>query len=315
VERRIGLSQARDRLLVVGSVALDSIETPAGKREDVPGGSALHCSLAASLYVPVHLVGVIGEDFPKEPLSLLRDRGVDLRGLQRVPGKTFRWAGRYHQDWIGRDTLDTQLNVFADFKPVIPAESKDCEVVFLGNIQPRLQLDVLNAMHKPRLVAMDTMNYWIQGDLPLLKQVLRRVDLIIINDEEARQLSGNAALLGAGREILDMGPRAIIIKKGEHGCIVLTNDSMHLAPAYLLEDIEDPTGAGDTFAGGVMAVLTANRDFSANTLRKAVILGTILASFGVQGFGPERLNTLTVKQVEERTSQYLRWTGIQENPV
>jgi sugar/nucleoside kinase (ribokinase family) len=305
--------QSKDRLLVVGSVALDTIETPTGKRDDVPGGSALHCSLAASLYVLVHLVGVIGEDVPQEPLNRLEHRGVNLGGLQRVPGKTFRWAGRYHPDWIGRDTLDTQLNVFADFQPRIPADSKDCEVVFLANIQPRLQLDVLDAMRKPRLVAMDTMNYWIHGELPLLKEVLKRVDLIIINDEEARQLTGKVALLSAGRKILEMGPRAIIIKKGEHGCIVLTNDSMHLAPAYLLEDIEDPTGAGDTFAGGVMAVLTANRDFSARTLRQAVILGTVLASFGVQGFGTERLITLTVKEVETRIKQYLRWTGIEEN--
>jgi|GEM_PF-46993 len=299
------LVQSRDRLLVVGSVALDTIETPAGKREDVPGGSALHCSLAASLYVPVHLVGVIGEDFPQEPLRLLERRGVNLKGLQRVPGKTFRWSGRYHQDWIGRDTLDTQLNVFADFKPAIPDKSRDCEVLFLANIQPQLQLDVLDAMKRPRLVALDTMNYWIKGDLPLLKKVLRRTHLLIINDEEARQLSGMYSLLKAARGIMAMGPKVVILKKGEHGSIVFAKDYMQLVPAYLLEDIEDPTGAGDTFAGGVMAVLTAHRGLSDAILRKAVIHGTIMASFGVEGFGPERLNSLTIEEVEARKRQYL----------
>jgi len=306
------MAQSRDRLLVVGSVALDTIETPAGKREDVPGGSALYCSLAASLYVPVHVVGVIGEDFPEEPLRLLERRGVNLKGLQRVRGKTFRWSGRYHQDWIGRDTLDTQLNVFADFKPAIPRESTDCEVVFLANIQPQLQLDVLDAMTGPRLVALDTMNYWIKGDLPLLKKVLKRTDLLIINDEEARQLSGKYSLLKAAREIVAMGPKVVILKKGEHGCIVVAKDYMQLIPAYLLEDIEDPTGAGDTFAGGIMAVLTAHRGLSDAVLRNAVIHGTIMASFGVQGFGPERLNSLTVEEVETRKRQYLRWTRMTE---
>ena len=293
-------------------MALDSIETPNGKREDVPGGSALHCALAASLYVPVHLVGVIGEDFPAPPLEIMKKRSINLDGLQRLPGKSFRWAGRYHKDWIGRDTLDTQLNVFADFQPVIPENSKDCEVVFLANIQPQLQLDVLDAMNKPRLVAMDTMNLWIATELPRLKEVLQRVNLLIINDEEARQLSGKHSLLSAARDILTMGPQALVIKKGEHGCIAVTGDSLFLTPAYLLEDIEDPTGAGDSFAGGVMAALTAQKEFNMKSLRWAVILGTILGSFGVQGFGTERLNSLTTEQVESRLSQFLQWTGMRE---
>ena len=307
--------KTQDRLLVVGSVALDTLETPKTKREDVPGGSALHCSLAASLYVPVHLIAVVGEDFPQSQLEILKERGVNLDGFQRVPGKTFRWSGRYHKDWIGRDTLDTQLNVFADFKPIIPENSRDCEVVFLANIQPQLQLNVLDAMHKPRLVAMDTMNFWIQGDLPLLKEVLQRVDLLFLNDEEARQLSGKYSLPAAAREILTMGPKALIIKKGEHGCLAIIGDSLHLAPAYLLDDIEDPTGAGDTFAGGVMAALTAQSEFSIKSLRWAVILGTVLASFGVQGFGVERLAGLSAEEVEQRLNQYLKWTGLQESPL
>ena len=309
------MTQRTDRLLVVGSVALDTIETPAGKRDDVPGGSALFCSHAASLYVPVHLVAVVGDDFPQHQLQLLQNKGVNLSGMQQVPGETFRWSGRYHQDWIGRDTLDTQLNVFADFQPIIPDQSKDCEVVFLANIQPQLQLDVLNAMNRPRLVALDTMNFWIEGDLPKLKEVLQRVDLLIINDEEARQLSGKHSLLKAAEDILTMGPKALIIKKGEHGCIAITGESMHLAPAYLLDNIVDPTGAGDTFAAGVMAVLTAQRDFSIDTLRAAVIQGTILASFCVQGFGPERLINLTAREVKKRLDQYLEWTGIREVPA
>jgi sugar/nucleoside kinase (ribokinase family) len=309
------LTQQTDRLLIVGSVALDAIETPAGKRDNVPGGSALFCSHAASLYVPVHLVAVIGDDFPQQQLQLLRNKDVNLSGLQQVPGKTFRWSGRYHKDWIGRDTLDTQLNVFADFQPIIPEKCKSCEVVFLANIQPQLQLDVLNTMHRPRLVALDTMNFWIEGELPKLKEVLRRVDLLIINDEEARQLSGKHSLLKAAQDILTLGPKALIIKKGEHGCIAIMGNSMHLAPAYLLDDIVDPTGAGDTFAAGVMAVLTAHRDFSIDTLRVAVMHGTILASFCVQGFGPERLIDLTAQEVKQRLDQYLEWTGIREVPA
>jgi sugar/nucleoside kinase (ribokinase family) len=310
----MNINTVSDRLLVVGSVALDSIETPAGKRENVPGGSALYFSLAASLYVPVHLVAVIGEDFPTTPIKDLQRRGVNLEGLQRVPGKTFRWSGRYHPDWIGRDTLDTQLNVFADFQPAIPEASRDCEVVFLANIQPQLQLDVLDAMTAPRLVAMDTMNFWIQGDMLHLREVLGRVNLLVINDEEARQLSGKQSVMSAARDILTMGPQALIVKKGEHGCIVVTEESICLVPAYLLEDLEDCTGAGDTFAGGVMAVLTAHRDLSVDTLRTAAIHGTILASFSVQKFGAERLVSLTVDDVRTRLNQFLNWTGIREIP-
>ncbi len=295
-------------ILVVGSVAYDTVETPFGRAEKVLGGSASFFALAASFFAPVSLVGVVGDDFGEKELDVLRKHGVDLRGLERAAGKTFHWQGRYSYDLNARDTLCTDLNVFEFFKPRIPEAYRRCEHVFLGNIDPLLQRDVLDQVEKPRLVACDTMNFWISGKPEELKETLARVDVLLINDAEARQLSGEWNMVRAARVIRTLGPRTLLIKKGEHGVMMFSDEGSFAAPAYPLEDVFDPTGAGDTFAGGFVGYLAGAGELNEGTLRRAAVMGSTLASFCVEAFGVDRLVTLTRKEVDERFRLFKRLT-------
>ncbi len=289
-------------ILVVGSVAYDGIETPFGKKDPVLGGSATFISLTSSFFTePVRLVGVVGHDFADADIQRFRDKDIDLEGLQiDTSGKTFYWAGRYHFDLNSRDTLDTQLNVFEHFNPVIPDAYKKSKIVCLGNIHPSLQSLVLDQVTKPDLVICDTMNFWIEGWPDDLKKTLKRVDVLIINDSEARQLSGMPNLIKAANAIREMGPKILIIKKGEHGALLFTDKSIFSAPAYPVVDIFDPTGAGDTFLGGFAGWLSKTGDYRDANLRRAVIYGSVMASFCVEQFGPERLFSLTEKEISGR---------------
>jgi sugar/nucleoside kinase (ribokinase family) len=287
-------------LVVVGSVALDSVEANGTVHDDVLGGSASFFSTAASYFAPVRLVAVVGEDMPEQHLSFLGSRGVDLTGLERAKGKTFRWKGRYSQDLASRTTLDTQLNVFADFKPRLPEEWRDAEFLFLGNIHPSLQLDVLTQVRKPRLVAMDTMNFWIEGELGNLSKVLERVDLLVVNDEEARLLSKEHNLPRAARAIRAMGPKTVIVKRGESGALLFHEHGVFAAPAYPLEKVVDPTGAGDTFGGGFMGYLARVRDIGPQAVRRAMFYGSVMASFCVEDYSLDRLRNLTEAEIEGR---------------
>lgn len=291
-------------LLVVGSVALDTIETPSGKVEEVFGGSASFFSTAASFFTrDIRLVAVVGEDFPKEHVCFLRDRGVDLGGLVRVQGNTFRWRGRYGYDLNVAETLETRLNVYADFKPILPESFRDSDYVFLANINPELQLEVLRQITKPKLVACDTMNLWIDTRREELVKTLSKVDIVILNDAEARALAREANLIRAARAILRMGPTRVIIKKGEHGAISVTDSSYYVAPAYPVEEVLDPTGAGDSFAGGVMGYLAAADSLDEATIKKAINYGVVTASFSVQGFGLEGLRKLAEGEIDCRFNQ------------
>jgi sugar/nucleoside kinase (ribokinase family) len=289
-------------ILVVGSVAYDGIETPFGKKDPVLGGSATFISLTSSFFTePVRLVGVVGHDFADADIQRFRDKNIDLEGLQiDTTGKTFYWAGRYHFDLNTRDTLDTQLNVFEHFNPIIPNAYKTSKIVCLGNIHPSLQSMVLDQVTKPDLVICDTMNFWIEGWPDDLKNTLKRVDVLIINDSEARQLSGLPNLIKAANAIREMGPSILIIKKGEHGALLFTDKSIFSAPAYPVIDIFDPTGAGDTFLGGFAGWLSKTGDYGDANLRRAVIYGSVMASFCVEQFGPERLFTLTEEEITRR---------------
>jgi sugar/nucleoside kinase (ribokinase family) len=293
-------------ILVVGSVAYDTVETPFGRAERVLGGSASFFAVAASFFVPVNLVGVVGEDFGEEQLKAFRGRDIDLEGLERVPGKTFHWAGKYSFDLNARETIFTELNVFEAFKPKIPARYRRSEHVFLGNIDPVLQHDVLDQVERPRLVACDTMNFWISGKPEELRRTLSRVDVLLINDAEARQLSGEWNMVKAARAIRAMGPRVLVMKKGEHGVLMFTEAGSFAAPAYPLEDVFDPTGAGDTFAGGFVGYLAAQDGGGASgpedgaALRRAVIMGSTLASFCVEAFSLDRLLRLTRAEIDAR---------------
>jgi sugar/nucleoside kinase (ribokinase family) len=287
-------------LVVVGSVALDSVEIKGKMHDDLLGGSASFFATAASYFAPVKLVAVVGDDFPKEHVDFLRKRGVDLGGLEKRAGKTFRWKGRYSEDLASRTSLDTQLNVFADFSPKLPEGWRDTEFVFLGNIHPALQLDVLEQLKKPRLVAMDTMNFWIEGEPAALGKVLERVDLVVLNDEEARQLSREHNLPRAARAIRAMGPKTIIIKRGESGAILFHEHGVFAAPAYPLERVVDPTGAGDTFAGGFMGYLAKVRDVGPQAVRRAMFYGSVMASFCVEDYSLDRLRSLGEGEIEGR---------------
>jgi sugar/nucleoside kinase (ribokinase family) len=287
-------------LVVVGSVALDSVEANGTVHDDVLGGSASFFSTAASYFTPVKLVAVVGDDMPEQHLSFLGSRGVDLTGLERARGKTFRWKGRYTDDLCNRTTLDTQLNVFADFKPKLPEAWRDGEFLFLGNIHPSLQLDVLTQVHKPKLVAMDTMNFWIEGQLPALSKVLERVDLLVVNDEEARLLSKEHNLPRAARAIRAMGPKTVIVKRGESGALLFHEHGVFAAPAYPLERVVDPTGAGDTFAGGFMGYLAKVRDVGPQAVRRAMFYGSVMASFCVEDYSLDRLRGLSEGEIEGR---------------
>ncbi len=293
-------------LLVVGSVALDSLETPFGRREDVLGGSASYFSACASFFGPTRVVAVVGEDFPEEHLGFLASRGVDLAGLARKAGKTFRWRGRYEFDLNTAHTLETQLNVFAAFQPRLPDPYRDSDYVFLGNIDPDLQRAVLDQVRAPRLVACDTMNFWIDSKRESLLATLRRVDLLFVNDAEARQLAGEHNVVKAARRILSFGPRAVVVKRGEYGALFFSGDEVFAASAVPLADVFDPTGAGDSFAGGFMGYLARVRREDLAAMRRAIVLGSVLASFTVEQFGLDRLRTLAPEEIRARYAEARR---------
>lgn len=301
-------------LLVVGSVAYDGIETPFGAVDRILGGSATYISLASSYFAnSISLVGVVGKDFHEKDIQLLRGKGVDLQGLQRDDsGNTFFWKGKYHYDLNNRDTLDTQLNVFEHFDPIIPESYQNTRYIALGNIEPSLQEKVLDQVKKPGFVVMDTMNFWIEGTPDALKKTLKRVDLLVINDSEARELANEPNLMKAAELVRAMGPEALIIKKGEHGALLFTENEIFSAPAYPVIDIFDPTGAGDTFMGGLLGWLSYTDDASAQNLRRAVIMGSVMASFCVEEFGPERLKDLSEKEIYDRYREFRELSEIPE---
>lgn len=293
-------------LLVVGSLALDTIETPFGKAERAVGGSATYISLSASYFLqPVRLVGVVGGDFPKKELDFLKEKEIDLEGLQvKDDGKTFFWHGKYDFDLNNRESLATELNVFADFDPVIPDSFKKSTFICLGNINPELQKKVLEQVDKPRLVVADTMNFWIEGKYDALLEVLKRIDVLIINDSEAREISREANLIKSARKIQGLGPKSVIIKKGEHGALLFFEDKLFIAPAYPLESIYDPTGAGDSFAGGFMGYLAKTEDLSYESMKRAVIYGSTIASFAVESFSIDRIRDLSTLEIKDRFNEF-----------
>jgi sugar/nucleoside kinase (ribokinase family) len=294
----------KTNILVVGSVALDTVETPLGTVEDTTGGSALYFSIAAGLFAPVNVVAVVGNDFDFARIGFVKQKKIDTGGIQVVEGKTFRWGGKYYQNYSRRDTLFTQLNVFENFKPVIPERYRKSEYVFLANIDPQLQLDVLRQIRRPKLVVLDTMNFWITGRPELLRQIIQKSDILILNDEEARQLTGQDQLGKAGQEILRMGPRYLVIKKGEHGALLFGRNLYFATPAFPVDRLVDPTGAGDSFAGGFVGYLAKSGRHDEATLRKAVIYGSIVASFNVEDFSFTRLQKLTRKELAERVKRF-----------
>ena len=295
-------------ILVVGSVAYDTVETPFGKAEQVLGGSASFFSVAASFFSPVNLVGVVGRDFGEKQLAAFAGRPIDIAGLERADGLTFHWQGKYSYDLNSRETIRTDLNVFELFKPKIPAAYRQSSHVFLGNIDPLLQREVLEQVEKPRLVACDTMNFWISGKLQELKETLKRVDVLLINDAEARELSGEWNIVKSARAIRALGPRTLVVKKGEHGVLMFSDQGSFAAPAYPLEDVFDPTGAGDTFAGGFLGYLAGSETVDEDTLRRAVVMGSTLASFCVEAFSLDRLLTLKRAEIDERFRLFKRLT-------
>jgi sugar/nucleoside kinase (ribokinase family) len=297
-------------ILVVGSVFFDSIETPYGKVERALGGAATYFSVAASFFAPVRMVATVGEDFPHHEIDFLSKRGIDLSGLQVRPGRTGYWAGRYHEDMNQRDTLDLQLNVFADFSPQLPPSHRDAQYVFLANIDPRLQTMVLDQLSAPGMVGCDTMNHWITSSRSELEQLLGRIGILVINDEEARLLSGERNVVRAARRLLAMGPQRVLIKRGEYGVIQFSADSVFAVPAFPLEEVFDPTGAGDTFAGGFMGELARSGDTSEAGLRRAIVCGSVMASFVVEDFGMARLRTLTADAIHHRYRQFVSLTDI-----
>lgn len=296
---------SQESLLIVGSLAYDDLEMPTGTFENVLGGAATYSSIAASLMCDVRLVGVIGNDFPDNVLEDLKGRGVDTSGVERADGKTFRWRGRYSADLSSRTTLDTQLNVFADFRPKIPAAFKSSPYVLLGNIHPALQLEVLAQVERPKLVVTDTMNFWITGEAKLLGDVLKKTDLLVINDEEARELTGIHNLVKAAADIRKRGPRHLIVKRGEHGALYFDDAGAFFAPAYPLEEVLDPTGAGDSFAGGLLGYLTRVGTLEHPAMRRAMYFGSALGSFCVEGIGPRRLLGVTRADLKKRMADFM----------
>lgn len=291
-------------VLIVGSLAFDDLEMPSGTFNDVLGGAATYSAITASLLTSVRLVGVVGTDFPAAALEDLKRRGVDTAGVEHANGKTFRWRGRYAHDLSSRETLDTQLNVFADFRPKIPAQFRSTPFVLLGNIHPALQLEVLAQVEKPRLVMADTMNFWIKGEPKLLGEVLGKIDMLVINDEEARGLTGIHNLVKAAADIRKRGPRSLIIKRGEHGALYFDDAGVFFAPGYPLEDVLDPTGAGDSFAGGLIGYIARMGDVGHQTLRRAIYFGSALGSFCVEGIGPRRLLEVTPDDLAHRMKAF-----------
>lgn len=299
------------KLLIVGTVAFDAIETPFGKTDVILGGAATYIALAASQFkVNSAVVSVVGEDFPQEHLDLLKSKNVDLSALEVVKGgKTFFWKGKYHNDLNSRDTLATELNVLADFKPVVPESYKEADVVMLGNLHPSVQMSVIEQMtKKPKLIVLDTMNFWMDNALDELLNVIKHIDVITINDEEARQLTGEYSLVKAAAKIQTMGPKFVVIKKGEHGALLFKDDKVFFAPALPLEEVFDPTGAGDTFAGGFSGYLAASGNISFDNLKSAIIHGSNLASFCVERFGTERMEKLEKTEVDKRLRQFAELT-------
>ena len=295
-------------VLVVGSVAFDTIKTPFGEAQEIVGGAATYFAITASYFSPVRIVAVVGDDFGPDQLKVLAGRPIDTAGLERASGRTFRWSGEYHGDMNEAKTLDTQLNVFASFAPKLPAPYLDSEFVFLANIQPTLQLQVREQLPKARLVGLDTMNYWINGTPDELRKTLARVDLMIINDKEARMLAGIDNLPRAAAAIRKLGPRTLVIKRGEYGACLFQDDCIFFAPGYPLEEIRDPTGAGDTFAGGFMGYLGRAGDASLPNLRRALVYGSVMASFAVEEFGLARLLRLSPGEIEDRFNEFQRMT-------
>lgn len=291
----------KNNLLVVGSVAFDSLKTRAGKRDEILGGAATYIAIAASHFAKVNLVGVVGKgDFPSEHVTLLTDKGVDVEGLEHAEGKTFRWAGEYADDFSTRQTLDTQLGVFEHFDPKIPERYQGAQIVLLGNINPSVQLKVLNRLKEKPFVITDTMNLWMDIALGELKKVIARTDLLVINDEEAVQLSGELQIRVAARKILEMGPSSVIVKRGEHGAYLFTSDTMFFSPAVPLEEVVDPTGAGDSFAGGLAGYMAGEGKTDSATIKKGMIFGTAVASATCEGFGTEKTAALTKDEVLNR---------------
>jgi sugar/nucleoside kinase (ribokinase family) len=295
-------------VLVVGTVAFDSIETPFGSAERILGGSASYFALAASFFTPVRIVGVIGEDFPDEHIELFRRRNIDTDGIKREKGDTFHWRGRYHEDINLRDTLELHLNVLSGFVPRLPERYRDAEYVFLGNIDPVMQLEVLNQIHHMKLVVCDTMDHWIRESGDNLQKVLKRIEMLVINDSEARLLSGESNIVRAARAILKMGPKVVLIKRGEYGVLQFSDSQVFATPAYPLEEVFDPTGAGDSFAGGFLGQLARSGDASQRGIRRAIVYGSVVASFTVEDFGVKRLTTASLPDIEERFERFVELT-------
>ncbi len=302
------------KLLVVGSVALDTVRTPFGEADEVLGGSATYFATAASYFTSVDLIAVVGEDFPEHHVKFLKSRGIDLAGLERRPGATFRWKGEYTHQLNEAHTLDTRLNVFESFRPKIPAHYRTPDVLFLGNIDPDLQLDVLRQVERPSLIACDTMNFWITGKREALWRVLEHVDMLIVNDAEARALGDHPNLVRVAKTILARGPKHLIIKRGEYGVLMFNEKQMFGAPAFPLEEVRDPTGAGDTFAGGFLGYLAATGNRSPEAIRQAVIFGSVMASFTVEAFSLDRLRVLDYKEIERRFREFKRLTHFEDVP-
>jgi len=296
-------------ILVVGSLAYDTVETPWGKVDEALGGSALYFSAAASHFSPVNVVGVVGSDFDTSKISFLKKRDVNFDGLYVESGETFRWGGRYYEDLNQRDTLFTYLNVFERFEPQIPIKYRKSEYVFLANIDPELQLQVLEQIEQPKLTVLDTMNFWISGKRKLLEEVIKKCDILIVNDQEAKELTQKPNLIKAARMLTEKGPRTIIVKKGEHGCMMFHNGNYFFAPAYPLEKVVDPTGAGDSFAGGFLGYVAGQNKVDDDTLRKGVIHGSIIASFSVEDFSFSRLEKLTKEELNNRVEKFKQLTA------
>jgi len=295
-------------VVVVGTVAFDSIETPFGAAERILGGSASYFALGASFFTPVRLVGVVGEDFPQEYVELFTERGIDLQGLARASGETFHWRGRYHEDVNVRDTLELHLNVLSGFVPKLPEDYRDAECLFLGNIDPVMQLEVLNQVRSVQFVACDTMDHWIQASTEELRKVLRRIETLVINDSEAKLLSGHNNIVRAARAIMQMGPKSVLIKRGEYGVLQFSDSAIFATPAYPLEEVFDPTGAGDSFAGGFLGQLARSRDYSQRGIRRAIVYGSVVASFTVEDFGVKRLVSVSLADIEDRYNRFVQLT-------
>ncbi len=299
-------------IVVVGTVAFDTVETPFGRGENILGGSATYFSTSASFFTDLSLVAVVGDDFPEEHLQFLRSREIDLQGLQKIPGKTFHWSGKYGYDLNEAQTLDTQLNVLLEFKPELPESYRDTDVLFLANIDPELQLQVLDQVKNPRLIACDSMNFWISSKPEALKEVMKRVDIVVINEGEARMFTGEPNLVKAARQIIALGCKRLVVKRGEYGVLMFTAETVFAAPAWPLEEVFDPTGAGDTFAGGFMGYLANSGDFSEEGMRQALVFGSVMASFNVEDFSLNRMKRLSYPEIEERYRSFKGLTNFRD---